>query len=628
MYRDTDELRRPLLTTVDDEERLDSATHQRDTQDHDFNDQRLSALSPDQQTIDELDKAIQNETGPCLEKLLKLSKLCENYRRLPSSCAMPERSNLVLQDEPFARGGFADVYRGFISGIGRVAVKRIRGREDQAGLAAVDYLHRIVFREAVVWKHCHHRNITPFLYAFDEPPALCLVSVWMANGNVVSYLRDRPHADIKPLILNIVAGCQYLHNMGIVHGDLKGANILVNEAYEACLSDFGMANAQHDTSNATAGPVAGSARWLAPELIFSYATKPTFASDMYSFGIVLWEILTCRVPYEHLASDQSVLLHVSRGLRPCVQCISLSPAQVGGLLAVMEDAWAVSPQQRPRFDDDLPRLLLQASSPQKRINIVWTDRVILLLSPLFGALASCLLKLSLWAFFFSTMALRYAILHSYSLATYSSTRGPSPVGSANTYLVTPFHIGGIFIASICLGVGSYLRFATIPENWAADEEVAVFHRGSVVLLHIVVGLCSFASAYHSIHLLVALIRVKWLHAKRTCEEQPTYRTQLYVSNVASTITSNEVRSVFEASGEIEWISRHYPHNHCIIQYCDERDAERILSSGDFLTTLRVSRRHAPQLQAEASDQPPVAESYWGWLWNLHMILVNVNPSLP
>ncbi|KAK1219764.1 hypothetical protein PQX77_017504 [Marasmius sp. AFHP31] len=559
-----DDLRQPLLAAADtdNEETLEMDSY--DTTKKNCEDCSGSSNSV-QREIDALDEAISNSNSTRIHQLKALSKLCEQHRLLPSSCTVPASSNLVVENEAFARGGFADVYRGYVRGQGQVAVKKIRGREGPVGQITVDSFQRNVLREVIIWKHCRHRNIVPFLYAIVQLPSLSIISVWMGHGNIVSYLRNRPEADIEPLVLDIIGGCRYIHGIGIVHGDMKGANILVNEHQEACLSDFGMANVHHDLSTTTSGLAAGSARWMAPELIFSSGPRATFASDMYSFGIVLWEILTCRIPYEHLSSDQSVLLQVSRGLRPCFRCAADPPAQVRGFLAVIRDALSTAPEQRPRFEDDLPRLLFQAPLSARRLPISLPDRFFLLLPPFLGLLASSFLGHTLFVMFFLTTLSRYGLLRSYSFTTHPNALRAS-LGDLRVDIVTPAHVSGPLLAVVCLGVGLYLRYAPIPRSWGLDDEEEVFmRRASPVLLAVVVGLGVIASVYHAVQFIVTTIRMRWYLGREDVEERDGTRVQLHVSNLGERVKENEIRTIFEASGEIEWLNMHYPENHCVIQ---------------------------------------------------------------
>ncbi|KAE9399212.1 kinase-like protein [Gymnopus androsaceus JB14] len=581
-----------------------------------------------QQAINELDQSV-NATDPSNasqygRKLRHLSKACKRYRRLPSTCVLQETNGLVVECQAFAKGGFAEVYRGSLEGFGQIAVKRLRP----------DVLLQqpeLLFLEAVIWKHANHRNIAPFIAALVHAPSPCLISPWMNHGNIISYLKEHPETDIQPLILNIIDGCRFLHGISVVHGDLKGANILVNENQEACLSDFGMSNVYRNAVDQQIGTASwtttvlggGSIRWLAPELLFSPVEKPSFASDAYAFGVVLWEILTCRIPYEHLSTDQSVMLHVSQGFRPCFRCITDSPADVGNLIEIMRNCWATLPHARPKISTDLRQRLFQRLPPKIR-EISWLSRCMLILSSLIGIAASHALGLAARAEAFSLptiplatvvifttifviLAVRYILLRTYGIIPWLIV-GPSRTGTLYNTFFTAVHLTCIPGAIFSCSLGFFLRFAEIPEAWGPEE---AFRRFSFVFLWVTVGLSLISGVYHDVKNVFILLWLQcWEQKARDRDDDDEIQasvvthTQLLVSNVGPLVSEDDIRYMFEASGEIESVSMHRPGHHCVVQYRDDRDAERILASGDFLTTLRISRRTIRMLKLDEEEYVP------------------------
>ncbi|KAF8190010.1 kinase-like domain-containing protein [Mycena galopus ATCC 62051] len=196
--------------------------------------------------------------------------------------------------------------------------------------------------EALVWQGLHHRFILPLL-GIDRAtfaPSFCMVSPWMKYGTVLKYLRDRGRGDVNRLLLEIAQGLDYLHSMNVIHGDLRGTNILISDNENACLADFGLATTISDpdstvgmlTSSSNHG---GSVRWFAPELIepASFGCQKfvrTKASDVYAYACVCLEALTstpidiCLLinqlyaggpPFAHL-SDVAAMLRVIAGDRP------------------------------------------------------------------------------------------------------------------------------------------------------------------------------------------------------------------------------------------------------------------------------------------------------------------------
>jgi len=123
-----------------------------------------------------------------------LRKLCLACGSLPRSFYIPssELSKRDLQSQDF--GGFADVWRGQYSGKD-VALKIFRIHERNRAA-----MKKVFYREAVSWKYLSHPNIVPFLGIEDTESQLCMVSVWMPNGSIMSYLKDNPASNWMQLV--------------------------------------------------------------------------------------------------------------------------------------------------------------------------------------------------------------------------------------------------------------------------------------------------------------------------------------------------------------------------------------------------------------------------------------------
>ncbi|KAJ7778423.1 kinase-like domain-containing protein, partial [Mycena metata] len=242
----------------------------------------------------------------------KLSKLRD---RLPSSFFI---TGVTERDEhPSFAGGFGDIYRASYKNRA-VAVKQMRYFE-------VDFnvrrrIHYEFCREALVWKDLLHPHILPFLgIDLDNFPAhLCLVSPWMENGTVLNYFENYGRANVDKLLYEVAQGLFYLHSRSYVHGDLRGANILINEDQSACLADFGLSVISEATLTLSSNR-AGSIHWMAPELIdpdrFGRKFAKTPASDVYAFGCVCIELYTGRPPFRNL-SEMAVMFKILNGARP------------------------------------------------------------------------------------------------------------------------------------------------------------------------------------------------------------------------------------------------------------------------------------------------------------------------
>ncbi|KAF9241883.1 kinase-like domain-containing protein [Melanogaster broomeanus] len=128
--------------------------------------------------------------------------------------------------------------------------------------------------------------------------------------------------DSRMLQLGDVAeGLSYLHSHSVIHGDLTGTNILLDGSGIAYLADFGLSIMLADfmgVSNSTSS-TRGNVRWAAPEL-FDVGTgspmSPTVLSDIYSFGSIMFQVLSGQVPYPDLRNDRQVLVKMIIGITP------------------------------------------------------------------------------------------------------------------------------------------------------------------------------------------------------------------------------------------------------------------------------------------------------------------------
>ncbi|KAG8995836.1 hypothetical protein FRB90_000080 [Tulasnella sp. 427] len=141
----------------------------------------------------------------------------------------------------------------------------------------------------------------------------------------------------------------YLHANGVVHGDIKGSNILISDTNHVLLCDFGLTKvAPSQTSTSLKG--AGTTRWQSPELL--NGAPKTFKSDVYAFGMTIAEILKGTVPFDHLIYDGPVIVAVLKGERPSkVPSTSITGGSYDIVWEVAERCWAEDPEARTSMLD-------------------------------------------------------------------------------------------------------------------------------------------------------------------------------------------------------------------------------------------------------------------------------------
>jgi len=286
-------------------------------------------------------------------------------------------TNVTPEHGRRATGGFADVYKGRCLGED-VALKVFKiplpsGVDSLNSWRSSDARFQNLIHEVFTWRQLSHSNVLPFygVHFLEEPLEIrfCLVSPWMEHGNIVEFLvrrhRDGPYTDTTDCIslaLDIANGVKYLHGERVIHRDLKGYNILISPSLRAYIADFGLATFTDSGSATVAGSaIMGTLKWLAPELIPHEVVKRhhTYASDIYAFALVCYEMFSGKVPFKNVQIDSLKLL-LQRGERPPLPADDLSRRR--GLSSEMEgvirDCWAQEPTKRPSADKVVERLQL------------------------------------------------------------------------------------------------------------------------------------------------------------------------------------------------------------------------------------------------------------------------------
>ncbi|KAJ7616884.1 kinase-like domain-containing protein [Mycena rosella] len=279
----------------------------------------------------------------------------ETYFRGPLSPddSVPVSRITQLDRFPLPAEGNSNIYRGnwVRSNASKVLVllKTLRTSDDETQLEA---LERRLRRETYVWSTLRHHNILPFFGLCDIGVVLpALISPFCKFGNIRNYLKKYPGANKDYLVLGVACGLKFLHDNGIVHGDLKVANVLVDKRGVACICDFGISRIAGRPGFTTRSQ--GTTPYKAPELLADPKSSTTIQSDIYSFALLVLEILTADTLKGRFPDvDSPGPVDVLAALHP--QRADYDVAKVPDTMwKVLDKCWNIIPDLRPTMTDIL-----------------------------------------------------------------------------------------------------------------------------------------------------------------------------------------------------------------------------------------------------------------------------------
>ncbi|XP_059289420.1 uncharacterized protein LOC132042927 isoform X1 [Lycium ferocissimum] len=249
--------------------------------------------------------------------------------------------------EQIGEGSCGTVYHGLWYG-SDVAVKVFSKQE---------YSEEVIYsfkQEIALMKRLRHPNILLFMGAVTSPQRLCIVTEFLPRGSLFRLLqknssklewRRRIH-----MALDVARGMNYLHHLSppIVHRDLKSSNLLVDKNWTVKVGDFGLSRLKHETYLATKTGK-GTPQWMAPEVLRNELSDEK--SDIYSFGVILWELATEKIPWDNLNTMQVIgavgfmnqRLDIPKDVHP-------------QLASIIESCWHSEPQCRPSFQELVEKL--------------------------------------------------------------------------------------------------------------------------------------------------------------------------------------------------------------------------------------------------------------------------------
>uniref|UniRef100_A0A8C1LEH9 Sterile alpha motif and leucine zipper containing kinase AZK n=1 Tax=Cyprinus carpio TaxID=7962 RepID=A0A8C1LEH9_CYPCA len=245
----------------------------------------------------------------------------------------------ILFYENCGGGSFGSVYRArWLSQDKEVAVKKLLKIEKEAEILSV----------------LSHRNIIQFYGAILEAPNYGIVTEYASGGSLFDYLSSAESEDIsmKQIMtwaMDIAKGMHYLHAEApftVIHRDLKSRNVVLTADSVLKICDFGASKFHSHTTHMS---LVGTFPWMAPEVIQSLPASET--CDTYSYGVVLWEMLTREIPFKGLEGLQVAWLVVEKSER-----LTIPSSCPDSFACLMRSCWLTDPKDRPLFKHILSTL--------------------------------------------------------------------------------------------------------------------------------------------------------------------------------------------------------------------------------------------------------------------------------
>uniref|UniRef100_A0A915ESS2 Raf homolog serine/threonine-protein kinase n=1 Tax=Ditylenchus dipsaci TaxID=166011 RepID=A0A915ESS2_9BILA len=296
----------------------------------------------------------------------------EKYNKRRSIEDWEINNDKVIFKEQIGNGSFGTVYKAYY--FGPVAVKKLNIKTPSPALL-------LAFKnEVTVLKKARHGNVLNFLGVIREPE-WAIVTQWCQGSSLYRHIHVvEPKVEfemqtILEICKQISQGMNYLHSKNVIHRDLKTNNIFLTEGTTVKIGDFGLATVKtrwSDSKDGVPNPnPTGSILWMAPEIIKMVSSDPySTLSDVYSFGICLYELLSALLPYDDIKNRDQIMFMVGSGLlRPNMKNIRNDAPKA--LRQLLEQCIRYDRNDRPEFRAiytildtiRLPKLKKSASEP-------------------------------------------------------------------------------------------------------------------------------------------------------------------------------------------------------------------------------------------------------------------------
>lgn len=253
----------------------------------------------------------------------------------------------LVVGERIGIGSYGEVYRADCNGT-EVAVKKFLD-QDVSGDALDQFKSEIE-----IMLRLRHPNVVLFMGAITRPPHFSILTEFLPRGSLYRILH-RPNLVLDEkrrlrMALDVAKGMNYLHTSHppVVHRDLKTPNLLVDRNWVVKVCDFGLSRMKHHTYLSSKS-CAGTPEWMAPEVLRNEPANEK--CDVYSFGVILWELTTTKIPWHGMNPMQVVGAVGFQNKR-----LEIPEEMDPGVAQIIRDCWQTEPHLRPSFSQLMSRL--------------------------------------------------------------------------------------------------------------------------------------------------------------------------------------------------------------------------------------------------------------------------------
>eukprot|EP01089_Gocevia_fonbrunei_P004231 TRINITY_DN1424_c0_g1_i1.p1 TRINITY_DN1424_c0_g1~~TRINITY_DN1424_c0_g1_i1.p1 ORF type:complete len:427 (+),score=87.11 TRINITY_DN1424_c0_g1_i1:128-1408(+) len=256
-------------------------------------------------------------------------------------------------NKKIGKGNFGEVYDGEYLGT-RVAIKKLYFVDD-------DFMQKYIEREMDTLTGLAHPNIVQLIGLCIETDDMYIVTEFVSGGDLRSRLKDESMKMDWLVRLgiarDIALAMNYLHSKNIMHRDLKSHNLLVAESWKVKVCDFGLARSAPSEGDRNLMTIVGTNEWMAPEV--AMGENYTLSADVFSYGMVLYEIITREKPPQRMLKD--LYAFQADEYKP-----KISPETPEPFWQLLIDCTSLSGESRPTFKDIVKRLLAMIKDHQSK----------------------------------------------------------------------------------------------------------------------------------------------------------------------------------------------------------------------------------------------------------------------